>query len=45
LRVVGAADLAATLKLLAMARGLQTGGRAVDGGCITLQQSESRAMG
>jgi len=43
--VVGAADRAATLRRLAMARGLQTRGRAVDGGGVTPQQSENRAMG
>lgn len=39
------ADRAATLKRLAAARGLKVGSRAVNGGCILPQQSESRAMG
>ena len=42
---VGAADRAATFKPLAMARGFQKGGRAVDGGGVTPQQSEIRVYG
>ena len=40
-RAVGAAARATTLTRLAMARGLEPRGRAVDGGCLTPQQSEA----